>query len=573
MPQYMQRSGHRFVFRRAVPEALRSILGKREFKQALGSDFKEACRLARLQATLSDEQILKAKGELVKLQQSQSQRYALYQALTPISELTEELKQQLHAYWVAVVDTADQNRRAEGFDSVEDLSQFRADMHTMLDKLKADWANGNVTPYLSALNQTLHFRGYQLDVSETDERKLALQYLRSLIAGYELMIARDAGNDPALTTHAQPLPMGEALAARLTPSSTASLTPASKAAQSQRTTIMQLFEHWHSTDKSRPQKTVDSVLQHIEDFIKITKKKFADEVTKADFQSYVAHRQSLGRSAGTIAKDLSFLSAIWNAAANDDLIAQNPYMGIKAPKAKRRGIRSLESDDLKTILACPLYTEDKRPLAGGGEAAVWLPIIAMFSGARLEEIAQLTPSDIRKQGDAYYFNIINLDDDEEGAPIGGTRLKTESSRRKVPIHAEIINAGFLDYVAYIKQHNHMWLFPDLNPDRYGTRSGNWSKWWVTWRRKIGVSGRGKRFHDLRHLFKTACRDAEIGKEIHDGLTGHAPNDVGGQYGEVSFSARLKAIQKFSYPDFTITWKWKEPTKVPRVVRRKSKKAT
>ncbi|MBP1184177.1 hypothetical protein [Methylobacterium sp. PvR107] len=76
-------------------------------------------------------------------------------------------------------------------------------------------------------------------------------------------------------------------------------------------------------------------------------------------------------------------------------------------------------------------------LCGKGEAAYWFPLIALFSGARRTEIAQLKIGDIRQgDGGIWYLDITN-----EGAD---QNLKTVSSARSVPVHRELIRLGLLD---------------------------------------------------------------------------------------------------------------------------------
>jgi len=550
----MQKVGTRFTFRRGIPEHLRSVIGKREIKIPVGADYKEACRLVRQHAVATDQAFTEAQSKI----SNRTDLLNFCNTLTPITELTEELKQSLHAYWIGVVDTSDQQRRANGFADIDDLGKFRADAEKMLARLKADWKNGNITPYTTALNNLMLVRGYRLELSATDERLLCLQFVRAAMAGYELLLARDEGQDPTINLSAQPLPAGN-LSPTAIDGAVAAQYPHRKASGKDKAiTLLDLFEAWNDPAEKRPQKTIDSVRQHINDFSLITHKQLAHEVTQDDFNDYIKARRAQGKAASTINKGMSFLSAVWNAACNNKLIRTNPTTGIKTPRIKRRGVRELDISDLKTLLDSPLYSENKRPTGGGGDAAVWLPLLGMFTGTRLEELAQLTLQDIRTYDGSVHLDLVEIDESESDAPEGGQRLKTESSRRKVPVHAELIKAGFLTYVEHLRQNKQTWLFPDLNPDRYGSRSGNWSKWWGRWRRENGLDGRGKRFHDFRHLFKTACRDAEIAKEVHDGLTGHTPGSEGGNYGEVSYRARVKAIGSFAYPGLKITWIWIPP---------------
>lgn len=65
----------------------------------------------------------------------------------------------------------------------------------------------------------------------------------------------------------------------------------------------------------------------------------------------------------------------------------------------------------------------------------WVPLLRAFTGARLNEIAQLAPSDIQ-QDDAglWYINITTSDDDEAEEAEEAKGLKNEESRRVIPVH-------------------------------------------------------------------------------------------------------------------------------------------
>ena len=104
----------------------------------------------------------------------------------------------------------------------------------------------------------------------------------------------------------------------------------------------------------------------------------------------------------------------------------------------------------------------------------------------------------------------------------GKRVKTKSSRRKVPIHTELVALGFLEFVEGCRESGvKAKLFPDLRPDRSGVMTGNWSKWWGRYARKLGITDHRKVFHSFRHTFKDACRAAGVSEEVHDRLTGHS----------------------------------------------------
>ena len=82
---------------------------------------------------------------------------------------------------------------------------------------------------------------------------------------------------------------------------------------------------------------------------------------------------------------------------------------------------------------------------------MWIPLIALFSGARLEEIGQLLCTDVRIEEGIDYFNLLDLPNEDEHDEDGGhvKKLKTLDAGRRVPIHPELVAMGFLDYVATV----------------------------------------------------------------------------------------------------------------------------
>jgi len=57
---------------------------------------------------------------------------------------------------------------------------------------------------------------------------------------------------------------------------------------------------------------------------------------------------------------------------------------------------------------------------------------------------------------------------------------------------------------------------------------------------------------FRHTFKDACRDAGLSDEVHDRLTGHATENVGGSYGTGhSLVALNEAIRKVRFPSVPV----------------------
>jgi integrase len=204
-----------------------------------------------------------------------------------------------------------------------------------------------------------------------------------------------------------------------------------------------------------------------------------------------------------------------------------------------------DDNDLMLIFNSPVFRSGERPRAGGGEAARWLPLLALFCGARLEEIGQALVSDVKEQDGIAYLDINTLDRQAR------KRVKNKSSRRRLPLHPELLRCGLLAYVEERRRKNDVRLFPYLRPSVSGQVTGNWSKWWGRYTDGLGITDPRKVFHSFRHTFKRACRAARIEEELHDALTGHTSANVGRSYGSgggngVPLEVLHEAISKVNY---------------------------
>lgn len=199
---------------------------------------------------------------------------------------------------------------------------------------------------------------------------------------------------------------------------------------------------------------------------------------------------------------------------------------LKAPKDtsspnKKKAMFSQE--DLINIFSLPEYVaEDEKPYK------FWLPLMALFTGARREELLQLHLSDFIIKNDTKCINITDLEDeDEDGEPAGTKQLKNTVSRRIVPIHDELLNLGLWRYVEELRAKGCKRLFEELKPSGPDLKYGHSlsQSWYSKVLSKAGVKGdkaNGKKtFHSYRHTFSSHCTH----KRLHDPyvycITGHS----------------------------------------------------
>ena len=183
------------------------------------------------------------------------------------------------------------------------------------------------------------------------------------------------------------------------------------------------------------------------------------------------------------------------------------------PKTAKKPRTGFTSDELGTIFGAALFQRGAVEGRKFGPAEFWLPLIGLYTGARIEEIAQLRVKEIRRHAAlGYFFHI--TDEGEDSA------VKNESSRRRVPIHQSLLDAGLLAYAEAIPEQDG-YLFPTLTPDKYQRRSSGYGKEFGKFLRdELKILDRRKVFHSFRHLFKHRCRELGISEDVHDAMTGH-----------------------------------------------------
>jgi integrase len=271
------------------------------------------------------------------------------------------------------------------------------------------------------------------------------------------------------------------------------------------------------------------------------------------------HPEAQKISAATVNKLLGAAQAVavWarnNGFIPDDIPWADPFSHMRLEEAEP-GREPWKPSELRTLFGSPIFVEGARPKAGGGEAAFWLPLLGIFTGARLGELAPLTAADVVNDDETGILAISIIEDAEQGR-----RLKTRGSRRVVPVHPELVRLGFADLVTDARQQgNDVRLFPRLTPGPRGGLGEAWSKWFGRYIRSLGITSRDRVFHSFRHGFKDALRSVRVNEDVNDALTGHAGgNAIARGYGAKDMVRRFglatlaDAVGKAKYPGLDLS---------------------
>lgn len=141
----------------------------------------------------------------------------------------------------------------------------------------------------------------------------------------------------------------------------------------------------------------------------------------------------------------------------------------------------------------------------------WLPWLSAYSGARINELAQLTKADFFEVGGDWFYRLTTS---------GGRDLKNQFSERRIPVHPELIREGLREFIASIRHDKR--IFPKRS-------QANISEWL---RGEVGLKREGLApNHGWRHLFEDLCLSAGMLDAARSYITGRSTGNSGEGYGK------------------------------------------
>jgi integrase len=221
--------------------------------------------------------------------------------------------------------------------------------------------------------------------------------------------------------------------------------------------------------------------------------------------------------AASVNKNISALSTVLAFCERNGLAGSNATTRMKLPEVENERL-PYTLEDLRTIFTSGWFTD-----RGERKANFWLPLLGAFTGCRLEEMGQALTEDVKVEDGIHYLDITTINDEEK-------RLKTKNSKRRVPLHPELIKLGFFDYVAGLRKRRERDVFPDLHRTKQGKKTKVWSQRYGRYARDIGITDDRKVFHSFRHLWKDRSR-LIMEEAVQDAILGHSNGKVGRGYGD------------------------------------------
>jgi integrase len=444
------------------------------------------------------------------------------------------------------------------------MHKIEQDLSIVLPAAKAALARGNIDFIRYELDELLRLFRINLDPDCADYRKVAMALMRTWVLALQDIAARQRGEP----VESPPMPE---------PQTAGSLSGRG---------LLAAYDGWVKMEH-RPPSTLLEFSRGIARFVELHGDLDVAQINRGHVRAFREtaqlvpkhragklrkmtlpdladwsrqHPDAVRISSATVNKWLTCLQAVLNWARENGTIPDeapwaDPVSNMRLPEVKPSR-QPWEPDELSLLFRSPVFTKGLRPAGGKGEAAFWLPLLALYSGARLSELAPLALDDIKIDTAAGvpFMTVV------EDATVGRA-VKTDTSVRAIPVHSELVQIGFMDFVEYARTESgsSRRLFPEIERGPKGTYGEVWSKWFGRYKRSLGIDNENSVFHSFRHGFKDALRAAQVSEDINDALTGHAGgNRVARGYGwrdmvrRFGFPALHAAVEKVAYPGLDLS---------------------
>lgn len=512
---HLLKRGEAWHFRRRVPLDLVPLLRRAHVIRSLHTTtFRQACRRAallnaQLERIFAEARRAKALGEVVDAEEL-------------ISKLCDEYLERL------LTEDREDRRTRSGLGEVTIQEQASA-YRELIEDEGGRMLAGDRSRVAEEAREMLKASGETL--SEAGFDRLLWELQRTFLRVLRIAADEWEGDFAGLSRE------DEQDGPRYAPSA---LEPASPSATKRPTLQLSDVIAAHVTDKegkkSWTAKTGGMIKSELARFLEIVGDKQVGEVTRDDIRRYVTTLQRLparmalfypgksvaevlamnpkpGLSPASINKFMSHVHGLFDFAETMDWVERNPVVrGLKMPTNRREAKHKravFTDEDLAAIFSRSYRAET---LERGHYAKYWVPLLCLYTGARLEEMSQLRPED-----------VVELD----GIPAirisfgEGQRLKNAGSERTVPIHPQLVEPlGFLRFVREARQRGDRRLYPELtkHTNGYGDAVSKWFSRWL--RGEARIEDRRKVLHSFRHTVATRLSHADVQVHTIAELLGH-----------------------------------------------------
>ncbi|OCX29100.1 hypothetical protein QU42_19375 [Bradyrhizobium sp. UASWS1016] len=233
---------------------------------------------------------------------------------------------------------------------------------------------------------------------------------------------------------------------------------------------------------------------------------------------------------------LAAVKATLNYAKQQRKLPQNvaSEVTVRVKKKKKQREKGFTEEEALRILKATLLPPPPNMSEEHAKARRWVPWICAYTGARVNEITQLLPSDFKTRNGIDYIRI-----DADAAKTG--------EYREVPLHDDLKAQGLIDYKNSRKGRP---LFYDPGRSRGGRDAGRHFRKtgerlcaWIR-SKEVGVTDeRVAPNHGWRHRFSSVARHVGMHIDIQNIIQGHAGDKVASDYGDPWIETAYQEIMK------------------------------
>jgi integrase len=251
------------------------------------------------------------------------------------------------------------------------------------------------------------------------------------------------------------------------------------------------------------------------------------------------------------AKYLQRLSSFLQWLAKEDYAQSGihtPLQGVITKDTEESEERDqYKAQDLKKLFNSRHYTSGLHDLP----FKFWVPLIALFTGARENEICQLHTTDVYKEEETGTWVFDINEDDRENTKKS---IKKGVHARIIPIHKQLIEIGFLDFYEKVVKRKSKRLFPELphrGKNKYADKCQRWFNNTYTNNRNCNINSPNTSFHSLRHTFSSRLDDEGVPDHHISMIVGHKPDGgvtVRRYIKKIELEKRNGYVQKLNFDD-------------------------
>lgn len=523
MPKYTEKRGSVFWFKR---RALKHLLpdtpialddqvtkvGKNGYVRfsLRTSSPKEAGTLARKYAHLLDQL---ASNPTQKPQPAPTKTAAAPRRSEPElvhpSELTpEEIEQaasRMYAAFLAADEQSHENALGALFSTERASNAFDTDNDELRDPDRYNWSAADLPPQTlrgeaELINRLMHqisFWLYQTHNKIIDEAGPQLiPFAREFRRFVDTMTSRRAGIEVKTPTAA-----------------TEALTLSS---------LYEKFKTYKIATKTWKNPVVQDVREYgpiVREFIEVVGNKDVHKLTMKDAEKYFEHTMSrTDIQLGTMKRNFYRIKAILNFGGKKHGIPNitGPLDIESSYKKTHNSYERFTPAELRALFHSNAYRECSFRKA----SEFWLPMLGLYTGARLDELASLPVDQVRQIDDVWCYFLSSSE-----ANHGG---KNQFAPRWVPIHPEILKAGFLEHWKTVKGEGHTRLFPELGIAQRDGAGKRATVDFTEYRRGLGIGAHAGRstkvFHSFRSTLVTELIQRKTDSYVRHRLLGHSTTD-------------------------------------------------